>query len=253
MSDAGDAAKFRATAATPEPDPHSGLAIVLPHVLRAFRREPALALTVAYLLAALAGIYYDYAFYQKGFDIPILSLSQIGDYLVAGLQQPVAIALVLVTFPLCWLLDRLNASYRRRQAIHRDRLRSAGRLNGWRSLYLRYLDWQMGHLWGLQLAYLLVIFIYGWVFVSLYAKQRVAEVERGGAAQVAIRMSGAAADLPSQSGTSWTYLGAVSNYVFLYDQAKRQTLILPVNALGSVRPVPAGRAATRSGQVATKP
>lgn len=89
-------------------DGYSALAPFLPHVLRTFRREPALALTVAYLLVAMAGIYYDYWFYQRNFGIPVLTLSQISDFLVAGLQQPTALALVVLTLPVCWILDRNN-------------------------------------------------------------------------------------------------------------------------------------------------
>lgn len=240
MSDAGDAAKTRNRGAFRQPDRHSGLAVVLPHILHSFRREPALALTVAYLLVALAGIYFDYTYYQKGFGIPILSLAQIGDYLVAGLQQPMAIALMLLTFPLCWLMDRVNARSRRRQANRRDALRALPNPDAWQKLRLRWLDWHLDQMWGLYIAYVLVIFIYGWVFVGAYARHRVAEVKRGDAAKAVVRMNGDSVDLPSGSGGAWTYLGAVSSYVFVYDEASQRATILPVNAIARLQPLPAG-------------
>lgn len=249
MGDAGNAAKISNGSAIRQPNRHSGLAVVLPHVLKTFRREPALALTVAYLLIALAGIYYDYAYYQKGFGIPILSLAQIGDYLVAGLQQPVAIALVLVTFPLCWLMDRINVRSRRRQSARRDALLALPHLSRWQRLHLRWLDWHLGQMWGLYVGYLLVIFIYGSVFVGLYARQRAVEVRQGGAAKTLVRMNGAAADLRPSSGGAWTYLGAISNYVFVYDDAAKRAMILPVNAIAGLQPLP-GR--TRA-PIAAKP
>ena len=233
MSDAGDAGIGSAG-----PDRHSGLAVVLPHVLKTFRREPALALTVAYLLVALAGIYYDYAYYQVGFGIPILSLAQIGDYLVAGLQQPMAIALVLVTFPLCWLMDRINIRSRRQQSARREALIALPGRNRWQRLHLRWLDWHLDQKWGLYIGYLLVIFIYGWVFVGMYARQRVIEARQGAAARALVRLNGASTDLQPGSGGAWTYLGAVSNYVFVYDPAANRAMALPVNAVASLQPLP---------------
>lgn len=253
MGDAGDAATIHRRAAGSGSDRYSGLAVVLPHVLRTFHREPALALTVAYLLVALAGIYYDYAFYQKGFGIPILSLAQIGDYLVAGLQQPVAIALVAVTFPLCWLMDRVNLRFRRRDQARRERLRALPRLHFAQALHLRYLDWHLGQRWGLYLAYLIVIFLYGWLFVGIYAKHRVAGVKAGEAPRVGVRFTGAHADLTASASSTWSYLGAVSNYVFVYDHAGREPLVLPVNAIASLRPKHLERTHEPAGAVAAKP
>lgn len=248
MSDAGVGAKSSERGRNRQPDRHSGLAVVLPHILHSFRREPALALTVAYLLVALAGIYFDYAYYQRGFGIPILSLAQIGDYLVAGLQQPVAIVLVLLTFPLCWLMDKVNARSRRRQAVQRDALRAMPGLSRWQGLRLRWLEWHLRQMWGLYVAYVLFVFVYGWVFVGVYARQQVGAVKRGEGTRVAARMNGAAEDLPASPGKAWTYLGAISNYVFVYDHVAGQALVLPVSAIASIRPgVPA------SAPVAAKP
>lgn len=253
MSDAGDAAKRSDAGATRQPDRHSALALVLPHVLDTFRRDPALALTLAYLMASLAGIYYDYAFYQKGFGIPVLSLAQIGDYLVAGLQQPVAIALVVATLPLCWLMDIVSTWYHRRDAARRDRLRALPRLRRWQALHLRYLDWYLDNLWTMHFAYLLVVFVYGWIFVGLYARHRVAAVQRGGVAAVTVRLTGAASNTAANEVPTWSYLGAVSNYVFLYDLAQRRPLVVPVNAVASLHPPLAARPTSGSDPVAPKP
>lgn len=235
---------------------HSALDALLPHILGTFKREPALALTVAYLMVALAGIYYDYNFYQR-FGIPVLSLAQIGDYLVAGLQKPAAIALVVATLPGCWLVDRGNGFIRRREYARRERLLALLRRYWWQRLYLRYLDWHLGHLWGLYIAYVLVIFLYGWFFVRSYAIYNAVMIKRGEVTQVAVRLAGANVDLPASHADTWGYLGAVSNYVFLYDRDDRQPLILPVNAIASLRPPAATEPATNWGPnwgpVAPKP
>ena len=160
---------------------------------------------------------------------------------MAGLQQPVAIALVLVTFPLCWLMDRLNVRSRRRLSAHRSALLALPHPNRWQRLRLRWLDWHVDQMWGLYIGYVLVVFIYGWIFVGLYARQRVIEVRQGGAARTLVRMNGAPTDLRSNSGAAWTYLGAISNYVFVYDPAAKQAMILPVNAVAGLQPLPSAK------------
>lgn len=246
VDSARDVTDRREADAVPAASEHSALAAVLPHIFRTFRREPALALTVAYLLIALAGIYYDYSFYQKGFGIPILSMAQIGDYLVAGLQQPMAILMMLLTLPICWLMDRLNVFFRRRYEAEREKLRAL-RTRRWRQgLRLRYLNWQLGSLWPMRITYLVVIFGYSWMFVGTYATSNVIKVKRGAGTQVAVQLVGTDADLAAGGVPTWSYLGAVSNYVFVYDHVSRQPLILPINAVASLRPPLAAKPRFRS-------
>lgn len=253
MGDVRNAAGNRTDRPVAGPDRYSALAVVLPHVLETLRREPALTLTIAYLMVSLAGIYFDYGFYQEGFGIPILSLAQIGDYLVAGLQQPVAIALVAATFPLCWIMDLVSTRFHRRDAARRERLQALPRLGGWQKLHLRYLDWYLGNLWLTHVGYLLAIVIYGWVFVGLYAKYRVAEIRRGGAPPVVVHLTGTAAGFTAGGSASWGYLGAVTSYVFLYDHVRRQALVVPVNAVAGLRPAPVAGAGASPEPVAPKP
>lgn len=213
---------------------HSVLLNLLPHALQTFRREPALAITLCYLLVAMAGIFYNYSFYAK-FGIPILSLSQIGDFLVAGIQRPMALLLVLSTFPLCWLLDQLNALRRRRRAARRRAMLELQADSWWRRL--RLLSLQSPPAWFTGGVYALLIVIYGWTFVSRYADYRADLVRRGEAAQVRVWLNGDASGLSASDGTAWTYLGAVSSYVFVYDTATRRSVALPVNNIARIEPV----------------
>lgn len=56
--------------------------------------------------------------------------------------------------------------------------------------------------------------------------------------RVAIRMNGDASDLKATDPKGWGYLGAVSNYVFVYDPVAKRALILPVNAVQRIQPAP---------------
>lgn len=221
----------------------SALHSMLPHLLRLLRREPALAITIAYLLVAMAGIFYNYRFYAK-FDIPVLSLSQISDFLTAGIQHPVALVLVLSTFPLIWLFDRLNVRSRRRYRRTVDRLRARAQLTWWQRVRLRWLDWHLGsgnRLW-LQAMYFFVIVLYGWNFVAIYAGFQADRARSGKASQVKVRLNGADTDLPASKSPTWTWLGAVSNYVFVYDAAAKRPLVLPTNNILRIEPIRVGGA-----------
>ncbi|HEX7917226.1 hypothetical protein, partial [Rudaea sp.] len=101
------------------------------------------------------------------------------------------------------------------------------------------------HMWVLQAAYFFVIVLYGWNFVTIYASFQAERARSGKAAQVRVRLNGADADLVASKSPSWTWLGAVSNYVFVYDAAAKQSLVLPTNNILRIEPVRAAGAKAR--------
>lgn len=244
----GSEVAARAVAA---PDRYSVLSSLLPHALQTFRREPAIAITLCYLLVAMAGIFYNYSFYRE-FGVPILSLSQVGDFLVAGIQRPMALLLVLSTFPLCWLLDRINTWRRQRHHLRRVQPRAAPASlpQRWLSAYF---DWRYRQDWFLRASYVAVIVLYGWSFVALYANYRADAVKRGEAAQVRIWLNGDASGLAPKQSKAWTYLGAVANYVFVYDPQERRSVVLPVNNILRIEPVASTPGAAKTVELAPNP
>lgn len=217
-------------------EPVSALFELMPHVLRTLRREPALVITLVYLLVAMAGIFYDHAYYRQ-FDIPVLSLSQISDFLAAGIQEPIAIVLVLSTFPICWLFDRINLWGRKRRAAEGERLRATPSPTWWQRRRLAFIDGMNEKRSYMRLVYALVIVAYAWTFVSNYAAQRAAAVKRGEGLEVEVRMNDGSA-LAAGGGKPWLYLGAISQYVFVYDRDGAKAMILPTNAIASIAPIP---------------
>lgn len=217
---------------------------MLPHLLRLLRREPALAITLGYLLLVMGGIFYNVHFFGK-FGIPVLTLSQVSDFLIAGIQQPIAILLVLSTLPLCWLFDLANRGAVRRRYRTLERLRATPAPNGWQRVQLWRLEWRERQLWIMPLSYLAVVVLYGWTFVRFYAEYRVGRVRGGDAAQVRVWLGGDA--LRPDGAASWTYLGAVANYVFVYDPASDRSVILPVENIDRVEPVVAAKSGKPSG------
>jgi hypothetical protein len=219
-------------------EPVSALFEILPHVLRTLRREPALVITLTYLLVAMAGIFYDHAFYRQ-FGIPVLSLSQISDFLAAGIQEPIAIVLVLSTFPICWLFDRINIWGRRRRAAEGERLRAAPSLTWWQRRRLTFIVGMNDRRSYMRLIYAVVIVAYAWTFVSNYAAHKAAAVKRGEGLEVEVRMNdGSSLSTAAGDGKAWLYLGAISQYVFVYDREAGRATILPSNAIGAIEPIP---------------
>lgn len=222
---------------------------MLPHVLRLLRREPALAITLGYLLLVMGGIFYNVRFFGK-FGIPVLTLSQVSDFLIAGIQQPIAILLVLSTLPLCWLFDLANRGTMRRRHRSLDRLRALEAPNAWQRVRLWRLEWRERQIWILPLSYLAVVVLYGGVFVGFYADYRVDRVRGGDAAQVRVWLGGEA--LRPDKAETWTYLGAVANYVFVHDPASGRSVILPVENVDRIEPVVKARGAEAAPSLAPK-
>ena len=212
---------------------------LMPHFLRTLKREPALAISLTYLLIAMAGIFYDVSFYRL-FGIPVLSLTQLGDFLTAGIQQPMALVLVFSTFPLCWAFDRINERFRQR---HRDDLARLEAAQPHENLYgrlrRRFLRWRVRQVWYTRVNYLVLIVLYGWMFVGYYADHRADEVKHGDAAEVRVWLNGEASAMPSSASDTWLYLGAISSYVFVYDRAGNRSAVVPVNAIARIAPTAA--------------
>jgi hypothetical protein len=217
-----------------EPAPASPLLKMLPHILRMLRREPAVAITIGYLLVAMTGIFYNYSFYAQ-FGIPVLTLSQVGDFLVTGVQQPMAILLVLSTLPVCWTMDYFNTRSRRKEALRLVSARQSGDTSIWMRMRIGFLSWRVEQLWFMQIMYFVVIVLYGSIFVSNYATYRADKARAGNVTQVRVWLNGQADALESKSPT-WTYLGAVGNYLFVFDAAANRSVILPVNGIARIEP-----------------
>jgi len=218
--------------------PVSPLLGLLPHFLDTLKHEPALAISLTYLLVAMAGIFYDVSFYKK-FDIPVLSLTQLGDFLTAGIQQPMALVLVASTFPICWIFDRINMRYRRKQRVEAARLRALPSPSWLDRIKLYLVCWRSEQVWVTRLGYVGVILAYGWLFVGLYADYRASEVKSGDAAEVRVWLNGEGHELAASGTHPWVYLGAIANYVFVYDREGARSAILPANAVARIEPIPA--------------
>lgn len=109
-----------------------------------------------------------------------------------------------------------------------------------------------GRRWYSQVSYLMIVLAYSWTFVAIYADHRADVVKHGAAPVVRVWMNGSADALPTAGQAPWTYLGAIGQYVFVYDREAARAAILPVNAIARIEPA-AGADAKSGAAVAPIP
>ena len=120
-------------------------------------------------------------------------------------------------------------------AIHFLR-RASPTLSAYQRGRMRLISWVDSNRWYRQLIYLVLIVLYGWMFVGAYANHRSEEVKRGDALKVRVWMNDGEAVQTASGEATWTYLGAIAQYVFLYDARDGRAEILPVNAVARIEP-----------------
>jgi len=62
---------------------------------------------------------------------------------------------------------------------------------------------------------------------------------------VRIWLNGEGSALAASKADRWTYLGAISSYVFVYDRDAAQAMVVPANAVARIEPFPAPAPKTR--------
>lgn len=207
-----------------------------PWVVRSWRlllREPSLMVAVAYLFVSFIGLWASFWFYRM-FGLPILEYMQASDYLVAGLRDPVYVAL-LVFSALLALLISWPEFYRARHPQRVAQLR--GRGWWWRSVFPdhRWLRWQ-----GMGMAPVTgVVFAVFWGMVwacTAYVATKAVKIRDGGAGnRVEVTLAGESAPLPGQA----QLLGTTSAFVLLWWPQQQRAEVLPLAAvkrLASLRP-----------------
>lgn len=161
--------------------------------------QPALFISVLYLFASLIGLVYSWAF-LRSFGIDVMQYSEVGDFLLASLKEPVIWLLVIVTVA---LIQGDSALSRRVQR------RGPGRWMRWYgSERYRKVNYLVSAL--MVLAVLLV-----------YADASSKKVRDGGGDEFRLELA------DGSPATQQVLLGTTVNYVFVYDPASERVSIHP--------------------------
>ena len=192
------------------------------------RREPMLLVTLSYLFVSVIGLWDSYWFYRR-FDIPVLEYMQSSDYFVSGLRRPVYLLL------LSWVLLAAAAALWPMRWRERNPERAARIERRWwgRFLFPRRTDWWV--YFGLQpetATVLTSLLVMGFVF-SAYSGAQAEVIRAGGGNLVEV---GIGSDRQPLAG-DWRMLGTSSAFVFLWDPAAGRTEVVPIEAIGGIRPM----------------
>lgn len=210
-----------------------------PAALALLRREPALSITLGYLLLSLIGLWSSYCFYRV-FRIPILEYMQPGDFLVAGVRQPMnllwLLLMISISVPAYW-----PTYYRLRhpQRVERFRRHWFGRL-----IFSRYVDPFRRRRWydlSPEATILLALLFGGGSLIMAHSGDRANALLEGGGQPVRVTLSDGGSPLQGSA----RLLGTTSGYVYLYWPGNGRTEVLVQESVSRIevlpRRVPPGR------------
>lgn len=188
-----------------------------PEAVALLRREPAVAITLGYLLLSLIGLWSSFCFYRV-FRIPILEYMQPGDFLVEGVRHPMnllwLLAMLAIAVPAYWpTYYRLH----NREQAERYRKHWYGRV-----LFSRLVDPFRRRRWydiSPEATIAFALLVGGGSLILTHAQQRAGHLLGGGGEAVRVTLSGEARPL---RGTA-RLLGTNSGYVYLYWPANGRT------------------------------
>lgn len=220
-----------------EPGRYANRFLWFPRVVTLLREQPALAVSIGYVLLALIGLWSSYWFY-RGFGIAIIEYYEVSDFLIAGLRDPYNVLALLgisaiMAIAYAPALHELHnrekvAGYRRRWwgCIVFPRFGSPFRLRRW---------YDMSNDGLITLAVLLGA---GALMIE-HAEERAATLVQGGGQPVRVTLLGHMDALRGEARV----LGTSTDFVFLYWPSNGRTEAVAKDTLGRIEMLPRHRPA----------
>ncbi|MDO5610267.1 MAG: hypothetical protein Q4G62_05755 [Pseudomonadota bacterium] len=227
------AASSPSTAASPRVPEYANRLYWWPRMVRLFKQEPALAITLSYLLVGLVGVWSSYWYYRQ-FGIPILQYYQVSDFLISGLREPLNFLALLLIFGFSALVHIGTVNYEIRNPVRVARMRKTrwGRL--WfpeaASAFRRRRWYDIPP----ELIIFLACAIGGGSVMMSKAEQRADQLRAGLGAPLAITLQGS--PLPLQGDAR--LIGTSSSHIFLYWPANGRTEAVASSSLARIERLP---------------
>lgn len=187
------------------------------------REQPALLLTISYLMLTSLGLGYQFAFFLQ-FRVNILDYAEISDFLLAAIREPAVLVLGLAPLLLLWAVQRFGEWLKTRNT------RFAA-LSGRTDTPLMR-----------AVTYPFFIAIYFFLFALKYGERVATSIKAGQGKQVRVELASspardtaAAAEAPEA-----LLLGKTTAFIFLYYPSERRTHIVPIENIARIvvlRPV----------------
>ena len=183
-----------------------------------FREHPGLVLTGSYLIVSGVGMLSSWTFYRR-FGVNIFDFTQLSDFFLIPLRQPLAAVAILAAVPAVWLILKSDAFLDRNIRWYKyiygpEPLRSLSRT---------------------PVAGVLYVALYAYAFSLVSSGYLAARVRAGSSPAVEVQL-GAGEYLGRDGSTPFraTLLGTTTAFVFLYDRETGRTTIVPVENLASL-------------------
>lgn len=185
--------------------------------LEKLKEEPALALSLGYLVLTLIGLTYQWALLDK-FGVNVLDWAEFSDFVFASIREPVVMLLCIPAYGV--LLTALRWEQKTRQ---NQRYVALFESRPWQTLL------------GMILR-ILVMPCYFFAFTNFFALTITKGIKAGTAQRVTIEYNtnvpGAKPALSTGPKPLW--IGATSRAVFLYDESKKETVIVPQGSIARI-------------------
>lgn len=219
-----------------KPDDYANRMRWLPRIIPLFKREPALAITLSYLLVGAIGLWSSYWYYRE-FGIPILEYYQVGDFLVAGLRDPFNFFALLLMGSVAFIA--YGAAW---YEIQNPEKVATLRERWWgRIIFMQYSSPFRQRRWhdiSPEATVLLALLLGGGSMMMSHADARADVLKRGEGTPLKITLMGSDAPLQGEA----RLIGTSSTHLFLYWPANGRTEILAHEAIARIERLPRARA-----------
>ena len=172
-------------------------------VLRLLRRHPALLVSALYVVASTIGMLFAWRFLGH-FGLNVFNYSQIGDFLLASLKEPMTWALVAFALLLVVVDNRFSRLWQQKAKGKWTRWYGSRRYRAINNL----------------VAVVLVV-----IFIDSYAAYKARQVHEGNGKVVEYVLA------DSQSRRAATLLGTTAQFVFLFDVTTQKVFVVPHESL----------------------
>lgn len=219
------------------PDEYANRMRWLPRIIPLFKREPALAITLSYLLVGAIGLWSSYWYYGE-FGIQILEYYQVGDFLIAGLRDPFNFFAFFVML-VCGVLPYLAVVY---EMQHPDNVASIRENKWWgRLVFMKYASPFRKRRWydiSPEVVMVLGLALGSGSVMMSRADSLADKIMRGEGAPLRITLIGDRLPLHGEA----RLIGTSSTHLFLYWPANGRTEVMAHEAVARMERLPRERA-----------
>ena len=194
-------------------------------ILHYLRRQPALAISISYVLLTLCGIVYSFYFYRQ-FDIQVLKLANVSDLLIAGISEPAAILMFAGGLLFMVISEFLFAAT---SDLREKWLQKPGVLK--RILIYSFFSYPKKLEYRILMSLLLFV-LYGVLFVGLYVDWQVKELKQGAGPKVELTSKAL-----QPSSRVVTLLGSTTNFLITYDLKDESAIVISVEIVQKLEPL----------------